>query len=126
MPTITTTQTTKVKLAPALATKILKKLRIAEQLRDQANIAKAAQKKIEAEVEQMFADAGEWTALCEGVKIDDIPLKMVSGLTSYLDKKEFVALGGDLALLEHATKTKPKKAYLKISWPGERSEEADD
>ena len=120
MPTVTTTQTTKVKLSIALTTKVLKKLRVFEELDAQIKAAELAQAKIKDEVENLFADAGEFDALVNGCKVDDIPLKYVTGTTKYFNKMKLVEQGlVTLAQLAAVTEEKPKKAYLKVTLPGQ-------
>lgn len=49
------------------------------------------------------------------LEIDGEPVTLVTGGTSSkMDKLKFVALGGDLTMLENAKVTKPKKDYMLI------------
>lgn len=49
------------------------------------------------------------------LEIDGEPVTLVTGGTSSkMDKLKFVALGGDLTMLENAKTTKPKKDYMLI------------
>jgi len=47
-------------------------------------------------------------------RVDGIPVCIVEGVSTRMDKLKFVALGGDLKMLEAAKVSKPKKAYLKV------------
>jgi hypothetical protein len=47
----------------------------------------------------------------------------VQGTTSYLDKDLFVSFGNSLERLNNATKSKPKKAFEKITAPGQKDGE---
>ena len=77
----------------------------------------AGQKKaIEAEIAKIQAEtfATLEAAGAEKVRIGETPVSIVRGTTSSLDKQKFVALGGSLTMLQEATVTKPKKAYVRI------------
>ena len=54
------------------------------------------------------------------VVLDGVPLTIVGGESSSLDKLKFVELGGSLEMLANATVKKPKKKYLRIG--GEKEE----
>ncbi len=61
----------------------------------------------------------------EGVKktlVDEIPLAIVRGTSTSLDKMRFVQLGGSLKMLEESMVSKPKKPYLKITLGKEKEE----
>lgn len=126
MPSITTEQRAQVQLEPALLRKLRLKLKTYASLRDTVIAAKAAQDKIKTEVESLFAEGDQYDALIAGCRVDDFPLKIVSGTQKKLDKKFLVAQGWvSQAQLNEATKEVPKKPYLKITCPGEH-EEADE
>ncbi len=48
------------------------------------------------------------------LRAGDVPISLVEGTTRSLDKLKFVELGGSLEMLENATVSKPKKAYISI------------
>lgn len=63
------------------------------------------------------ADEIKGTLELHGLKkcrVDGIPICIVEGVSTKMDKLKFVALGGDLAMLKAASVSKPKKAYLKV------------
>lgn len=57
------------------------------------------------------------------IRAGELPICIVRGTSSKLDKVRFVELGGSLATLENATITKPKKAYVRIGAEKERNED---
>ncbi len=65
--------------------------------------------KVKAETHATLEAAG-----VEKVRVGDVPVSIVRGTSSSLDKLRFVALGGSLTMLAEATVTRPKKAYVKI------------
>lgn len=119
--TATTSQTitTQVELSPKLlATVHAKALAIQ---RAQADMA-ALKDKIadyKSDIEAAFIEAGEANALMDGVEVNGIPVKMVCGTTSKLNKKRLVELGCSPAWLEEATEVVPKKAYVKVGKGGD-------
>jgi len=121
--TLTTTQTTEVKLVPALKRKLLLKLRAYEELVAQAHAIKSAQTKIKGEVETLFIDADEFAALQDGAAVGDYKLKYVSPVRSSLDKKRLLAQGVTMAQIEFATVSRPTKPYVKITVPGADEDE---
>lgn len=123
MPTVSTQQTVQVTLTPLVMKKLRLKLKTFEALRDSINAAKAAQEKIKGEVESLFTDADEYEALIAGCRVDDYPLKIVAGTQKKLDRKYLISQGWvSQAQLNEATKEVPKKAFLKITCPGDRDE----
>jgi len=64
------------------------------------------------EVEKMKAILD--TEGVQKVVLDGVPLTIVGGESSSLDKLKFVELGGSLEMLADATVKKPKKKYLRI------------
>lgn len=124
--TVTTETTTEVKLKPALKTALRKKLGEYAIQKAIENRAKAVQERLKAEIEKAFVDAGEFGALCDGVRIDDFPLKYTSGTKKAVDWKFIHSQGWmTAAQKQEATKETPKKSYLAVRCPGE-SEANDD
>lgn len=120
---VTTTQTTEVKLTPALKTKLKAKLKIFTANKAQIQAYEHANRKIREEVEKLFVDAGEFGALQEGVKIDDCSLKHISPIKTRLDPKKLVAQGVTTAQIEAATTTTPGTSYMRITVPGDKEDE---
>ncbi len=114
--TVTTTQTTEVKLKPTLKKKLLLNLKTYQSLRDQLKAIEAAMDKHKAVVQECMNEAEE-----EKLSIDGFKTTMVFGVNSRLDKELFVQQGGTLAQLANATVTKPSRPYCKISCPGDKS-----
>lgn len=125
MATITTTQTTQVKLSAMLKRQLLLKLKTFETLKDQIDANKLAQEKLKGEIEAMFVKAGEFSSLEAGVRIDGFTTKYVSGgRTKKLDKKLLMANTKITTTdLKNATKETPKKPYVMINVPGDKEEE---
>lgn len=86
----------------------------------------ASKKELAGEIEALYVGDKEGHALDTGTVFEGFKLKKVGGTTSKLDKKKFVSLGGSLAILERATKTSPRKPYLKVTAPGEKTEDTGD
>lgn len=118
MPTlaVTTTQTTAVKLAPALKRKLQAAMRLYADLHAQQKALDHAMAKQKDEVGKILLEAEEQSLTLEGVG----KATMVFPVRSQLDKKLFVAQGGSLAQLENATVTTPGKPYVKITPAGEK------
>lgn len=117
--TVTTTQTTELKLSPLLRRKLLVQLKTFAGIEEQLKALEIAKKKIKVTVEEMFTKAGEFHALQTGAKVEGYSMKYISGQSSRLDKKKLLGMGMTLAQLEDATTTTPSRPYLKITSPGD-------
>lgn len=117
---VTTTQTTEVQLSPALRTKLLKKLKAFQVNKQAIEAAEAANKSLKEDIDELFAEAGEFDSLSAGVKIDGFFTKYVTPVRSTLDKKKLLMQGVTTAMIEAATVTTPGKAYTQIRCPGEK------
>lgn len=113
----TTTTTTEVKMRPELRRKLLANLRAYAELDQQAKPIKLAMDKHKAAIRELRESTGEKKLEIEGFKLTD-----VAGESTFFDKDEFVLRGGDLALYNDCLKKKPKKAYEKITLPGEKDD----
>lgn len=120
MPSLTTTQTTEVKISPALKKKLLLKLKTYASIKVLVEVQLRGLDIIKEEIEELFIQAGEFEALQAGVKVDGYSTKHISGVNSRLDKRKLLEQGVSMAQLENAMVTKPSKPYVKISVPGER------
>ncbi len=121
--TTTVTQTTQVKLA--VQVKQMLKTRCEEHAKLIAEIKEreARKKRICAEVQDIFAKADQDAALEDGTDIDGHKIKMVRGKQKTLDKMGLLqAIGLTPDELDAFYDEKPKKAYIKISAPGEKEE----
>jgi hypothetical protein len=116
--TITATTQTEVKLSPAVKRRLMMKLSSYAELAVQRKAIKASMKKIEAEVGTIRETTGETSIAVDGFKITK-----VGGTTKSLDKKKLVELGCALAWIEEATTEKPKRAYEKITCPGDKGDD---
>jgi hypothetical protein len=121
-PSVTTTQTTEVQLSPALRTKLLKKLKAFQVNKQAIEAAEAANKSLKEDIDELFAEAGEFDSLSAGVKIDGFFTKYVTPVRSTLDKKKLLMQGVTTAMIEAATVTAPGKAYTQVRCPDERDD----
>jgi len=119
--TITATTTQEVEITPKLRTQILNKLHAYAGLRSQIDDLKAKIVELGGEIGDLRDDTGAMSISLEGFKVT-----LVAPTYRKLNKKKFVALGGDLKILDQATEEKPKKSYNKITVPGEKEEDSDE
>ena len=112
--TATTTTVQTVALKPRLKTQLLNELQSYAVLKAEADAIKLAMDCHKATIREIRESTGEKALDIEGFKITD-----VTGTSSKLDKKKLLAEGVTLAQIERCTVTKPKKAYEKITLPGE-------
>lgn len=98
-----------VDVAPEIVEKLVGTLSTYQELKVQRDLLdeamKAESKKIQAEMDLLGVDK---------LEIEGTPCTIVRGHTSSLDKMKFVSLGGSLEMLQNATVSKPRKAYLRI------------
>ena len=80
-------------------------------------VAQAKQTKI---VEDIQVELGETS-----IDIDGYKSTIVAPIRHILDRKQYVALGGDLELLDKAMIESPGKSYLRITPPGAERESDD-
>ena len=126
-PTVQTTTTTEVKLAPAVRRKVLTELKTFAELHAQKKALEHAIDGSKTKVQQLFEAAGELDALIAGISIEGFKTKMVQG--SRTDKKTFekvlIGLGVTAEMLGEAKDKaqRPNKPYLKITAPGEEEHE---
>lgn len=118
MPTLTTTQTTEVKLAPALKTKLTRKLKEYTTLKGQRDGIDAAMKKLSGEMGEIRDEAGTTSLKLDGVGT----ITLIASTFKKFNPKRYVSLGGDLAVYEQSIDIKPKKPYNKVTLPGEKAE----
>lgn len=136
MPKISTTTsvttTSEVELSPKLKAQLKAKLEEFAGLRAEKKATKAKEDKIKLEVETLFSDAGEYSALVAGVTVETsigpIPLKEVIGGTKKTFQKKLLMTRHKLSVAQVADlyKETPKADYLSISLPREPGEEEDD
>ena len=113
--TVTTVTKEELKLKPLLRVKLMKRLKVYNELKGQIAALELAKDKEKAAIELMREEVGVTSFSLEGYKVTQ-----VTNLRSTLDKKKLVELGVTTAQIEEATVTKPGKPYLKITVPGER------
>ena len=122
-PKALTTQTTEVKLTPTLKRKVLTELKTFAALHEQIRALKSAMQQRKDRVQKLFEDAGEFTALTQGVALDGFKAKYVAGVRNILDKKILIGLGVSEEMLAEATRSVPVKPYLKLTAPGDHDED---
>ncbi len=116
--TATVTTTREIKLSVSIRRKLLTELQAFQELKTQRDAIQSAMDMHKATVARLRESTGE-----KSIQIDGFISTHVTGETSKLDKKKLVELGCALAWIEEATTTKPKKAFEKITCPGEKVEE---
>jgi hypothetical protein len=130
--TVVTTRT-EVELKPKLVTALKTKL---TEYRSKTMEAKVLSKDIAArkgELEMLFADADEYEALEEGVRVStpfgEVPMKIIKGQTAAKlnvtkVKKLLIALGATVKQMEACyDKPREKKPYLGVFLPREKDDE---
>lgn len=115
---VTTTTVQTVTLKPSLRKKLLMALRTYVTLKDQEKIAKAAKDKQRGVVGECLEEVGEST-----LKIEGFTATFVAPAKKGLDRKRFVQLGGDLAVLDAAYVEQTVTPYVKISMGGGKDDE---
>ena len=115
----TATTTHQLVIAPQLKRKLLLALRTYVELGVQKKALDLARSKQSKIVEDIQVELGESSLDIEGFKST-----IVAPVRHTLDKKRYVALGGDLDLLERSMVDTPGKSYVRITPPnGNGSEE---
>ena len=115
---VTTTQTTELKLRPAMKTKLLRELRAYAELKAQQRVLEAAMDKHKATIRGLREEVG-----VETLKLDGFTSTNVTNIRSSLDKMKLLEMGVTTDMLEEATVSKPGRPYEKISCPGDKSRE---
>ena len=115
---LTATTTHQLTIAPQIKRKLLLALKTYTELAAQAKVLALAKKKQGSIVEGIQTELGE-----SSIAIDGYKSTIVAPIRKVLDRKRFVALGGDLEMLDKAMIDTPSKAYPKITAPGAVNEE---
>ena len=115
---LTATTTHQLTIAPQIKRKLLLALRTYVELAAQAKMLKLAKKKQTKIVEAIQVELGETSLDIDGFKVT-----LVAPVPKKLDRKRFVALGGDLGILDAAMVDNPSEAYVKITAPGVADDE---
>ena len=110
---LTATTTHQLTIAPQIKRKLLLALRTYVELNEQAKAIKLAKAKQMTVVEGIQTELGE-----SSIDIDGYKSTIVAPIRKVLDKKKFIALGGNLDIYEAAMIDTPSKAYAKITAPG--------
>ena len=118
---VTATTTHQIVIAPQIKRKLLLALKTYTELAAQAKVLELAKKKQGSIVEGIQTELGE-----SSIDIDGYKSTIVAPIRKVLDRKRFVALGGNLDILDKAMIDTPSKAYPKITAPGEVKEDHDD
>ena len=115
---VTTTTVQTVTLKPTVRKKLLTALRTYAGLKDQEKVLEAAKKQVRGGIGAILEDVGEST-----LKVEGFTATFVAPAKKVLDRKKFVQLGGDLALLDAAYVEQAVTPYVKISCPKAGEEE---
>ena len=110
---LTATTTHQLTIAPQIKRKLLLALKTYTELSAQAKVLALAKKKQSGIVEGIQTELGE-----SSIDIDGYKSTIVAPIRKVLDRKRFVALGGNLDILDQAMIDTPSKAYAKITAPG--------
>lgn len=122
MPGISTTQVTEIQLAPRLKQQLLDKLTQFDRNDEEIKRREAQNVKIKQEVDDIMTQAGEGNALLAGVDIDGYRVKLVTGLSTRLDKDRLKRQHGlTQADLDACSDTKPNTPYIKVTLPKEKA-----
>jgi hypothetical protein len=113
--TTTTVQT--VTLKPTVRKKLLTELRTYLGLKEQDAAIDVAKKKCRGNIGAILEDVGEST-----LKIEGFTATFVAPAKRVLDRKKFVQLGGDLALLDAAYVEQAVTPYVKVTTPSEKED----
>jgi hypothetical protein len=116
----TTTQTTEVKLKPVLKAKLLKRLRVYGELRQQVKALEAALDKEKGEIGKLREEAGVQSLSIDGYKVTE-----VTSVRTSLDKMKLLEMGVTTEMLQEATVSKPGKPYTKVTCPDDKSYDDD-
>jgi hypothetical protein len=123
---VTTTAATEVELSPKLKLQLKAKLEEFADLRVQKKSIEQREEDIKLEIETLFADAGEYNALLEGVRVDTsygpVPVKVVTGGTSKKFDKKLLMKQHKLTIaqVDALYKTTPKADYVNVSLPRDK------
>ena len=110
---VTTTTVQTVTLKPTVRKKLLTALRTYAGLKDQEKVLEVAKKQVRGGIGAILEDVGEST-----LKIEGFTATFVAPAKKVLDRKKFVQLGGDLALLDAAYVEQAVTPYVKVTCPG--------
>lgn len=122
MPGISTTQTTEIQLAPRLKQQLLDKLTQFDRNDEEIKRREAQNVKIKQEVDDIMTQAGEGNALLAGIDIDGYRVKLVTGLSTKLDKDRLKRQHGlTQADLDACSDAKPNTPYIKVTLPKEKA-----
>lgn len=112
---------TEVEIEASLKRKAMLRLNVIETLQDTIREAKTALALEVAAVEKIREIVG-----VKSFALNGFTVTRVTGDSSRLDRKKMKAAGVTDAQIENWTTTKPKKAYTKVTAPGEKPEAQED
>lgn len=118
--TATVTATTEIKLNPKLKKRLLTELKGYAALKVQRDAIDHAMTKHREGIEGVLDELGESSIAIEGYKST-----LVAPVRKKLDPKRLVALGVSTDVIAKATTETPGKPYVKVTVPGEKTEEDD-
>ena len=114
-PTVTTTATTELKIAPSLKRKTLQTLRAYADLKRKRDLIDAAMNEHKEVLNTVLATVGE-----SAIELDGFKLTTVNGTYQKLNEQKLVELGCAIAWIREATEIKPKKPYTLVTCPGDK------
>lgn len=112
---VTTTTVQMVTLKPTIRKKLLTALRTYGGLKDQEKVLDLAKRKARGTVQEVLEEVGETS-----LKLEGYTATIVAPAKKVLDRKKFVQLGGDLALLDAAYVDQDVTPYIKITAPTDK------
>ena len=112
--TATVATTTELQLSPKVQKRLKMELEEYARLDTEYKAAKLAREAQLAAIEDLRETIDQ-----KSFKFDGATITRVEGTSSRLDKKKLISLGCAAAWLEEATMVTPKKAYTKVTLPGE-------
>lgn len=113
--TVTTTTVEQVKLKPQIAKKLKLKLNNYAALTQEMRTLKAAMALELEGIEGIRAETG-----VDKLEFDGAKITRVSGTQKKLNHAKLIQLGCAATWIEQAMEEKPKKAYTKVTLPGEK------
>ena len=114
-PSVTTTQTTVVKLLPSVRRALLTELQAAQKEKIALKIAEEKWDRRKARIRVLREKTGE-----NSLEIDGYTISNVEGTFTQWDEKKMLEAGLSIAQIESFKVVRPKKAYEKISFPAEK------
>ena len=113
--TMTATATTELKIAPALKRRTLQTLKTYADLKRERDALDAEMDKCKGVLGDTLDSLGE-----SAIELDGYKVTRVAGTYKKLNEQKLVELGCAVAWIREATEDRPKKAYTKVTVPGQK------